>query len=430
MIVSLTAGQRRSARWVGTLFLLIVALQRFSLPGQVVSILVVVVPLWAAAGVACGILEFDRTRLQAWLGMVVATATAILLQSKIVPNVQISILAWSLFIVVWLPFTIRLVERGTGVYLAMLRYVVWICAALAALAVFMVAIQLVGVGYKDYFRLAVPQSLQLNGFVITYPIAYGSTIYKANAFIGLEPSTISAQLGLGLLAAPFVRARVWTMVTLILGLVLTVSGSGILLFAVGLVIILLRRSRRLVRRYAVIAFVAVGVVALAPIGQLLLSRSTEFQSTNSSTSLRATRPYEVLLPQWLAHPSGVLLGYGPGSAQRAVTDSNIVGLIVPTPAKVFFEYGLLAGLSLAAFMLICYWGSPSNAMAISLLFSLWVLQPGTTASVIVAPVLALVSLWSPRAGPAVESLRHVEFASDVSSSADAGPRPFVGSVSG
>ena len=39
------------------------------------------------------------------------------------------------FTVVWLPFTMRAVDRSTATYLCLLRYVSWICSGLALLAV-------------------------------------------------------------------------------------------------------------------------------------------------------------------------------------------------------------------------------------------------------------------------------------------------------
>ncbi|MEP6563145.1 MAG: hypothetical protein ABJD68_18955, partial [Nakamurella sp.] len=205
-------------------------------------------------------------------------------------------------------------------------------------------------------------------------------------------------------AAFFVRARLWIVLVLILGLVSTVSGSGVVIVLVGVTVMLFHRSRRLLLRYAVLAVGAVALASLTPFGSLLIGRSTEFQYENSSTTLRAIEPYRLLYPQWIEHFNGVLLGYGPGSSQRIVADSNVLGLLVPSPAKVFFEYGLLPGLVLAAFILGCYWGSTSRAFALALLASLWSLQPGITTSVFVIPVLALVSLWSPRTGAPIESM--------------------------
>ena len=399
-------AEQSAARWVGALFLLIVLLQRFAVPGvPLLAVLVPVVLLWAAAGLVHGVVTIDRTRLAWWFAAATATAITMLLQPWLVPGAQISVTAWGLVLAVWLPFTVRLIERGAPAYLAMLRYVTTISTGLAWLALIMVGVQLSGVAYRDWFAAIVPSALQLDGFVLTYPIAYGSTIFRANAWIGLEPSMVSAQLGLGLLAALFVRARIWTVIVLVLGLVSTVSGSGIIIVLVGGLVMLLHRSRRLLGGgHIPLAVTAAIASTFTPFGIVLIDRSTEYQSAGSSTSLRALEPYSVLYPAWIEHLPGMLLGYGPGSAQRVVNDTNVPGLLVPSPVKVFFEYGIIAGLVLATFILGCYWGSPSRTFSLSLLCSLLLLQPGITTIVVVAPLLVLVTLWSPRVGPPIESI--------------------------
>ncbi|HEY5879952.1 MAG TPA: hypothetical protein VIU11_13655 [Nakamurella sp.] len=400
-----TAAQRRVAGWIAALFGLLVLLQRFSVPGlTVVSLLVPAVVAWMILARLVGVIEVDRTRLCWWLAFAGISALGMLVQQQLVDEALISYTAWALMVVVWLPFTMRSVDRSTSTYLCLLRYVSWIAAGLAALAVTMVALQLLGVPYRDMFASVVPVNLQLEGFVISYPITWGSSIYKANAWIGLEPSFVSAQIGVGLLAAIFTRARMWLVVLLILGLIATVAGSGIMIVLVGVAVLLAHRSRNILLRYAPVAAVAVGISLLTPFGANLLDRSTEFQADNSSTSLRALQPYEVLWPRWTADPIGALLGYGPGSSQRIVDSTNVLGLLVPTPAKIFFEYGMITGFLLAVFMLICYWGGPSRTFGVSLLVSLWVLQPGATTLTITLPLLVLVTLFSPRWGPPIETL--------------------------
>lgn len=391
-----------AARWAAGLFVIIVLFQRFALPGVPVAILVVLVPLWCGVGAARGLLVIDSTRLRWWCAAAGVTALAMPMQSLLVPGASISITAWGLFVAVWLPFTLKLVERSTEAYRLMLTYVTAVAAGLAALCVLMIAWQATGHAYADWFGRVVPLPLRLTGFVITYPISFGSTLYKANAWIGVEPSMVSAQLGLGLLAALYTRSRAVVVLLLVAGLIATLSGSGIAIALVGVVVMLSYRSRGLAARYMPVVLAAVAAAALTPFGSLLFGRSTEFGTSNSSASLRALQPYALLFPDWREHLTGVLFGYGPGSSQRLVTDSNVVGLLVPSPAKVFFEYGLLPGGVLAAFMLLCYWGGTSRAFALSLLVSLWFLQPGTTTSVIVAPLLVFVTLWSPRSGQLLE----------------------------
>ena len=97
----------------------------------------------------------------------------------------------------------------------------------------MTATQFAGIAYRDVFASVVPEPLQLSGYVITYPYAYGGTLFRANAWVGLEPSFVSFQLGLAALAAMMVR-RSWLVLALILaGLASTASGSGILILLVG-----------------------------------------------------------------------------------------------------------------------------------------------------------------------------------------------------
>lgn len=400
-----SSAELRTARWVGVLFLLVVLLQRFALPGVPnLALLVPAVVVWAALALARRIAVVDRTRLLWWFAAATTTCFVMLIQDFAVAGAEISVTAWGLVMVVWLPFVLRLVENGPAAYLQSLRYVSLIAAILAVLTIAMVGTQLMGIAYRDWFAAVVPADLQLGGFVLTYPLTYGSNILKGSAWIGLEPSMVSAQLGIGLLAALFVRARWWTVVVLILGLVATASGSGIVIVIVGVLVMLLHRCRQLLTKYALLGGVTVVLATLTPFGSLLLDRSSEFSSSGSSASLRAFEPYTVLFPRWTEQLSGVLWGYGPGSSQRIVTDTNVLGLLVPSPAKVFFEYGLIAGVVLAAFLLGCYWGGPSRAMGLSLLVSLWLLQPGVTTMVIVAPLLAMVTLWSPRPGLPIEKL--------------------------
>lgn len=395
----------RSARWVAGLFVLVVLLQRFGIPGVPnLGALTGVIVAWAAIAGLRGVVTFDRTRLMWWLAAMGVTGAFMFVQHLLVARADISVQAWFLVVVIWLPFTARLVHRGPAAYLRMLRYACTVSTALALATIAMVGSQLLGVRYVDWFSRIVPPSLQLQGFNTVTPIIYGSPISKGNAWIGIEPSVTSALIGLGLLAGLLCGARVWQVVVLIVGLVATVSGSGIVIAIVGVAVMLLSRSRRMLSRYWFLAVLTVIAMTFTQLGSLLLSRSTELGSANSSASLRAIQPYEYLWPRWIADPFGVVLGYGPGSAQKAVTDSNILGLLVPSPIKVFFEYGVVAGIVLAAFLLLCYWGGPSRAISLALLLSLWLLQPGVTTAVFVAPVLIFVTLWSPRSGPVIETL--------------------------
>ncbi len=266
----------------------------------------------------------------------------------------------------------------------------------------MLVLQLAGLRYVDYVALVVPKQLLVQGYVITYPIVFDSPVYRSNASIGLEPSAISLQLGVALVLALLIRAGRLPLL-LIVGMATTVSGSGIFVAAIAIAVMLLYPIRRQLQRYLLASAVAVGLLLLTEIGQQLSKRAAEATIAGSSTSLRAIEPYLFLWPSWVIDVNVVLFGMGAGSSQKLIDDTNRAGLLVTTPIKIFFDYGLVAGVALAAFLLFCYLQGPSRALSAGLLLSSWVLQPGTTTFVLVLPTLLFITWWAPWPGRVVEA---------------------------
>lgn len=393
----------RTARWVASLFTASVLLQRISLPGGVVPVLLPLVYLWVLYGVHTGILEVDRRRLRLLLVAAGLTSAVALLQTRFVVGPLISLTSWGLFMAIWIPAAFRLVDRSRATVRTAFESCVRVGSYLAIATVVMMAVQVVGVRYVDYVASVVPKTLLVQGYVITYPLTYLSPIYRGNAWIGLEPSTVSFQIGVCLVLAILLRSRARTMLVLFAGLACTVSGSGILIVVVGVLVMLFYPIRRQLLAYTVTAGAAVIVVWLTPVGQQEASRVTEVTFSGSSTSLRAIQPYRFLWPQWSTDPMVVLLGRGAGASQKLMEQTGIAGLLVPSPIKVFFDYGVVAGAALAAYLLFCYVGGPSRALAIALLLSSWLLQPGTTTLVLALPTMLFVTWWAPRVGRPIEA---------------------------
>ena len=393
-----------SVTWVARLFLLGVLLQRFSVPGvNSVPLLLPVVLLWIALALRRRIVEFDPTRVVLWGVAAVATGLTLVLQAAFSFSAVISASSWALVFTVSLPLVFRLNDRGAMSYREVLRRISTYGAVLAVGAILMPVLQLLGVAYRDYVAAVVPSSLLLDGYVISYPYTYGSPIFRSNAFIGLEPSFVSFQLGVALLAGVLVGRRTWVFLLTLGGLVSTAAGSGMLVVVVGLVVLLLWPRRRVLLRYLVPVSAGVLLLLSTPFGQSLFGRAAEGEDPQSSTYLRMIAPYQTLYGQWATDPIAGLLGRGAGASQRIVTQTGVVGLLVPTPAKIFFDYGLLAGGALAAFAVFCYLGGPSQSIATGLFVSLWSLQPGLTTILLTMNVVVLVSLWAPRDGPRLES---------------------------
>lgn len=401
---------RDTARFVAALWLLAVLFQRFKVPFTPVPLLLVLVFAWVAWGLHRRLLELDRERTAWWAAAAGATAIVAPVQLVLLDHASISPTSWGLFLAVWAPFVTRLRDRRSSTYGEALRLVAWISAGLAAAAVAMMAMQLAGVSYKDWLASVVPAPLLFfePDYVVTYPIAYESPIYRAHGFVGLEPSFVSAQIGVGLIAAVLIGMRRRIVLLMFLGLLAATSGSGFLLAGVGILVLALHPARHVLARYSVVGVLAALLGVLTPFGQGLLSRVTEVSDGESSTSLRAVLPYQKVWPSYVEDAVAVVVGRGAGSSQDVVSAFGIDGLLVPTPMKILYDYGLIAGLLLAAFLLLCLLRAPSRSIAFALFFSLWTLQPGTTTVLIVLPVLLLVTLWVPRAGPALEQLERDE----------------------
>jgi hypothetical protein len=400
--MTLAADGRKTVVLVVTLFAAGVLLQRFAVPGLPVALLLPIVMLGSLHGLVQGLLVFDRRRLAAWMLASGAMLVATLLQSVMVDHSYISLKSWALLVTTWAPFTLRLVDRNRATYVVVLRAVVAVSVVLALACIAMLVVQLAGVRYDDVLAQVVPASLLLQDFVITYPVDFGSDIYKANAWIGLEPSIVSAQLGVGLVAALLLDARALTVLVLFVGLVATSAGSGFATLAIATGVMMLLPMRDKLRRYAIPFGLLLGLVVTTSIGQNLFARVTEVFSARSSANLRAVLPYQYLWPEWSGELERLLLGGGPGSSQAIVAESGILGLLVPTPIKIFYDYGLLAGAVLAAFIVLCYLGGPSLSLSIALFCTLWGLQPGSTTLVLLVPLLLLVTWWSPRGEPPIE----------------------------
>lgn len=71
------------------------------------------------------------------------------------------------------------------------------------------------------------------------------------------------------------------------------------------------------------------------------------------------------------------------------------GLLVPTPAKVLYDYGLVGGLLMLAMVVLAYLWSPAPEFAFALAFSMLTLQG--PAQPLVAMTLLMITLFAPAA---------------------------------
>lgn len=388
-----TVGRSGTAVWVAAAFVGVFLLQRFTLPGLAVPLTVPLMLLWSVAALYAGVLEFDRHRTVAWLTVAGVTSMLMVAQAILVTFPLISANSWLLWMATWLPMAFRFADRSQQTFQAAMHAISTAAAGIATLAIVFIGAQVAGVAYRDILADLVPSAYLVEDFVITYPIVWHSPIYKSNAWFALEPSFLSFMLGVALVCAVIARRSITVVGLIAIGMLCTTAGSGIaVVVAYAIVEVLRGRALALLRYWPVIAVLVVAA-AVSGVGESIVDRIDEAGSARSSTTLRAIEPYLHLGPQWASDPGKVLVGGGPGASQRAVQDLGITGLLVPTPAKMLYDYGLVGGLLLLSLIVVCYLRSPSPGLAIAQASSLLTLQGA--AQPLVAVSLLTVSLFAP-----------------------------------
>lgn len=389
----LTRSAHRQAHWVVALFVADFCLQRVAVPGLGITATVPVTVLWLAAGLLRKVLEIDLVRGTVWLLAGGVTALLAVLQILFTPFPLISLTSWAFWMTVWLPAAVRFVDRSPEAHRRALEGLADAGLVLATLAVLFLLLQVVGVPYRDLFADIVPAPLVLQGYVTTYPITYGSPLFKPNAWLALEPSFLSFMVGVSLVAAIITHRSLLKVSWLFIGLLVTTAGSGLAVLAVFVAVtIVIGRAGRLLR-YGIPAIVISLVVATTALGPYLLGRMTELGQPRSSASLRLADPYRQLLPDWTASPVIMAIGRGAGSSQRLVSDRAITGLLVPTPAKLLFDYGIIGGGLLLVLVVVVYLRTATPALAAALATSMLTLQSASQPLVLCS--FLAISLYAP-----------------------------------
>jgi hypothetical protein len=390
--------ERRSAVpdpavWIAVLFALTFIFQRISLPGISIPVTVPIAGGWLVLALLRGLVTIDPRRFLIWCLAAAVSGAMALLQLIWVASPFVSFNSWALWMVIWLPLVVRLRDRSRVQYLRTLRAVAHVGLGLATLSVAFIISQLIGVRYYDWVADVVPNNLLVHDYVITYPISYGSQIYKSNGWVALEPSFLSFLIGICLVSALVTRMSVVKVLILLAGLLATVAGSGMAVLVVYVVCLVLVGRIGNLRRYALPALLLIGGFTSTIFGQAVSQRVLEFGDARSSTSLRAIEPYVQLWPYWISDPVSVVIGQGAGSSAAVVRGLGITGLLVPSTAKVLFDYGLVGGTGLILLMVVTYVRSPEPLFAVSLAASMFVLQTASQPLVICS--IMLFAFWSP-----------------------------------
>lgn len=400
--------------WVKVLLLLAIVLQRIFLPGLLLSITVVIMYGILCVLAARGLLRVATGRLLMFLVAYSVLALAAGLSSWRTPAASLnSFLFLALIYAPW-ALEIRHIDGGSQRRVAL--FFVRTMSVIGVVGFVQLTTQFAGVWrYQDYVGGLIPPTWQSLGYNTNNQIAWNIEIVKGQGFFFLEPSLLSQYCALAILLVVLLRLHWIYLVPLLLGMVGTLSGTGVLLLAFGFVAIVLTRPRAIRPLYVVVAVVGLIAVVNTPAGDLMLERRGEAAESGTSGSFRFVDPYSDVLEGLAKEPNRVVIGAGPGTSERLLTSPRggvaAAPVVYTIPAKLLFEYGAVAATFFLVFFLSCLLGRGCGwgfglAMAFMLFFlSGALLQPSTA---VIA--WALCTAWRPSvplkaaARPAVEPL--------------------------
>jgi hypothetical protein len=249
------------------------------------------------------------------------------------------------------------------------------------------------IGFRSFIDL-LPESLRLEGFNTSNAVRYGLRFLRSNGYFFLEPSIFSQFMAIGILLEVLVfRQRGLVLALMLAGLIVSVSGTGIMLLVVSGVVAALR-DRAQFRNLAIFGLLLLllvagfAVVDFDGLRLLFLERALEFAVPGSSGHARFVAPVIYVLHQW-GDLGALLFGAGPGAAIGLAED---LGLFADAPLlpKLLSEYGLVGTVPMVALIVARLRGAHVAGWYKAMLFTLyWFLGANLLAPLIVLATLLL-----------------------------------------
>jgi hypothetical protein len=384
---------------VATMLVVAVLGQRFTLPAGSIPLAVPLVGSYVAVFLlrVRGGIRYNRVRTELYI--MAAAAVVIAAWFSVLQGHGLSLNSLALLLVIYLPWVFCVAMSYSELWPRIARLFVRMMVVAAVVGAGQMLTQIAGVwAYEDYLDTFVPPDFLVQGYNTSFPIAYQSPIVKANAFLFLEPSFLCQYLGLALIVGIIIRARAWQLLVLGLGMASTLSGTGILLVIVGVVLIVVRAPRLIRPAYLLAGVVGLLIVFQTPAADILLARSGEASQSGSSGSLRFVQPYTEVFDGLQENPVRYLVGAGPGQSDRLLESDaggKVGEAVVYTIApKLAFEYGLIAATVFMAFMLVSILrGPPMPVLPGAVIFMLFFLSGSLLQPHTVATAWLLTSLW-------------------------------------
>jgi hypothetical protein len=239
-----------------------------------------------------------------------------------------------------------------------------------------------------------PAQIISHGFNYVIPAPGLGGLNKSNGFFLVEPSSFSQLMALAIIVELEFFRPSWRLATLGLGLLLSFSGTGLLLFLAVVPIFIMRRGWGGLLLLGAPAAIFGAALLAGPKLQALLARIDEFGSQQSSGFARFLSPFYLIDQYLFADLNTAMFGMGPGAIEPYF---KIAAYQIhdPTWGKLIFEYGLLGALPFAVFVGYCFFaGSRSLWLSTALFINYLILGGNLVDARLHVLIVALVVLHS------------------------------------
>ena len=273
-------------------------------------------------------------------------------------------------ILTYFPFSFMLKNSKRKIFFDILSFYQKLMVIASLIGILQFLLQFMGLSYKDWLTEFLSPNIILKGYNTSYPIEYGSSIYKSNGIFFLEPSYFSQYLAIAILIDVFFFKKVGRVLIYLLALIFSFSGTGLLILAFfGLPVIFIRMKK--IKMFFLILGIIVFtyLISSTPYAQIILQRLGEFRSFdgNSSAYIRFIYPYETMFNFWNEDISLFFTGVGIGLSEKLNTLSGDFA----TPAKLMVEYGFITGSIFLVFLTYCFYSKSQSIMLSNIMFFMY-----------------------------------------------------------
>lgn len=328
-------------------------LSKFGFPplgAQGIGVSLFIVIAAVVAGSMSGALSIEPRRLA-----LLAALLAILGAIQMLQPDSFSPLSFLLLVAVHLPYAFGMKADGDGGRI--IKFFLGIVTLLAVCGIAQYGLQfLINVRYLFPIENFVPNTFIVQHFNHQAAMEYGSQEFRANGVFMLEPSFFSQILAVGIVAELCTRARISRLALFGIALIVSYSGTGIIVLAVCLPLCMIEQRRW--------GMMLLGIFALAVVIGLheylhatrLLSRVAEFNSSKSSGYARFVGGFYLFDEFLWRDPWRTLFGFGAGSFTSYATRAHY-GAAEMALFKVVFEFGIVGAVAYFGFLFCCLYYS-------------------------------------------------------------------------